>query len=43
VSIEAALKWYFAEAYAADYVRKKFEPIRYSDIVVGYMPPRKRK
>jgi len=43
VSIAAKIKWYFAEEYAADHVRKKFETTRYRDIVIGYMPPRKRK
>jgi hypothetical protein len=40
----AAIKWYFAEEYAADEVREKFsESDRYSKITIAYMPGRKRK
>ncbi|MHB8886093.1 MAG: hypothetical protein ACYC5H_13645 [Methylovirgula sp.] len=36
------LKWYFAEKGAADYVRRRFEK-EFPDIVIGYMPPRRRR
>jgi len=39
----AEIKWYFAEEYAADHVRERFSDGPYSDIVIRYMPPRKRK
>jgi hypothetical protein len=38
----AALKWYFAEEYAADYVRKEFAKSKFKDIVISYMRPRRR-
>ncbi|MGP0059378.1 MAG: hypothetical protein ACLPID_08850, partial [Beijerinckiaceae bacterium] len=38
----ASTKWYFAEEWAADYVRKKFAA-DYSDIIIRYMPARKRR
>jgi hypothetical protein len=38
----AAIKWYFAEKWAADYAREQLMKSKkdYSDIVIGYMPPR---
>ncbi len=38
----ASVKWYFAEEWAADYVRKNFEE-DYGDIIIRYMPARKRR
>lgn len=37
------LKWYFAEKGAADYVRKRFQDDGFGEIVIGYMPPRRRR
>ncbi|MHB8887179.1 MAG: hypothetical protein ACYC5H_19265 [Methylovirgula sp.] len=37
------LKWYFAEKGAADYVRRRFEENGFGEIVIGYMPPRRRR
>jgi hypothetical protein len=40
----AAVKWYFAEKWAADYVREQFDNADddYSDFIIQYMPARKR-
>lgn len=37
------LKWYFAEKGAADYVRGRFKDDGLGEIVIAYMPPRRRK
>lgn len=37
------LKWYFAEKDAADYVRRWFEEEGFGEIVIAYMPPRRRR
>ncbi|MHB8885270.1 MAG: hypothetical protein ACYC5H_09305 [Methylovirgula sp.] len=37
------LKWYFAEQGAADYVRMRFAKEGLGEIVIAYMPPRRRK
>jgi hypothetical protein len=37
------LKWYFAEEDAADAVRKRFAEEGLGEIVVGYMPPSRRR
>ena len=37
------LKWYFAEEAAADAVRKSFVEEGLSEIVISYMPPRRRR
>lgn len=37
------VKWYFAEEAAADLVRKRFAREGLGDIVVAYMPPRRRR
>jgi hypothetical protein len=38
------LKWYFAEKFAADYVREKFsKDEELHKIIIAHMPPRKHK